>query len=86
MITYVARCKQEIKSRIVMAKAAFNKKNLFTSTFVLNLRNKMVKCYIWSTDLYGAETWTVRKADQNTWRVLKCVGGQGWRRSVGQIV
>jgi len=60
MITNVARCKQEIKSKIAMAKAAFNKKNLFTSTFVLNLRNKTVKCYIWSTALYGVETWTLR--------------------------
>jgi hypothetical protein len=32
MITNDARCTREIKSRIVMAKAAFNKKkNLFTS-------------------------------------------------------
>jgi hypothetical protein len=38
----------EIKSRIAMAKAAFNKKkNLFTSTLDLNLRKKLVKCYIW---------------------------------------
>jgi len=53
MITNVARCKQEIKSRIATAKAAFNKrKTLFTSTFDLNLMNKMVRCYIWSTALY----------------------------------
>jgi hypothetical protein len=55
MTTTVARCKQDIKSRTAMAKAAFNKKKTrFTSTFDLNLRNKMAKCYIWSTDLYGA--------------------------------
>jgi hypothetical protein len=48
-----------------MAKAAFNKKNtLFTSKLDLNLRNKLVKCYIWSISLYGAETWTLRKVDQ----------------------
>jgi hypothetical protein len=40
MITNVARYEREIKSRIVMAKAALTKvKTLFTSTFVLNLRN-----------------------------------------------
>jgi hypothetical protein len=39
MVTYDARCKCEIKSRIAMAKAAFNKKkNLFTSKLDLNLR------------------------------------------------
>jgi hypothetical protein len=87
MITKRARCKREIKSRIATAKAAFNKKKAFiTRTFGLNLRNKRVKCYIWSTALYGAETWTLQKVVQNTWKVLKFVAGQTWRRSVGQIV
>jgi hypothetical protein len=40
----------EIKYRIAMAKAAFNKNStLFTSTLDLELRKKLVKCYIWST-------------------------------------
>jgi hypothetical protein len=44
---YKGRCTREIKSRIAMAKAAFNKKkNLFTSKLDLNLRKKLVKCYI----------------------------------------
>jgi len=48
-----------------MKKATFNKKkNLFTSTLALNLRKKLVKCYIWNMALYGAETWTLRAADQ----------------------
>jgi len=47
-----------------MAKAASNKKTLFTSKTDLNLRKKLVKCYIWSMALYGAETWTLRAADQ----------------------
>jgi len=54
-----------MKSRIAMAKAAHNKKKtLFTSTFGLNLKNKLVNCYIWSTTLCGAETWTLREVDQ----------------------
>ena len=40
------------------------KKTLFTSKLDLNLRKKPVKCYIWSVALYGAETWTLRAADQ----------------------
>ena len=53
------RCTCEIKSRVAMAKAAFNKKRaVFTRTLDLKLRNKLVKCYIWSTALHGAETWT----------------------------
>jgi hypothetical protein len=49
-----------------MVNAAFNKKkkNLFASKLDLNLRKKLVKCYIWSIALYGAETWTFQKVDQ----------------------
>jgi hypothetical protein len=44
-----------------MAKAAFNKKRtLFTSTLDLELRKKLVKCYVWSV----AEIWTLRAVDQ----------------------
>jgi hypothetical protein len=65
MIANDARCIREIKSRIVMAKAAFSKKkNLFTSKLDLNLRKELVKFYIWSIAFYGAETWTFRKVDQ----------------------
>jgi len=48
-----------------MAQAAFNKKRaLFTSTLDLELRKKLVKCYIWSVALYGAETWMLQTVDQ----------------------
>jgi hypothetical protein len=60
-----ARCTREIKSRIAMAKAELNKtKAHFTSRLYLNLMKKLVKCCIWSTVLYGAETWTLRKVYQ----------------------
>jgi len=59
------RCTLEIKSRIARAKAAFSKKEtLFTSKLDLNLRKKLIKCYIWIMALFGAETWTLRAADQ----------------------
>jgi hypothetical protein len=65
ILTNDGRCACEIKCRIVMAKAAFNKKRtLFTSTLNLELRKKLVKCYICSIALYGAETWTLRAVDQ----------------------
>jgi hypothetical protein len=55
----------KVKCSIAMEKAAFNKKRvLFTSTLDLELRKKLVKCYIWSISLCGAETWTLRAADQ----------------------
>ena len=70
-----------------MAKAAFNKKRtLFTRTLDLELRKKLVKCYVWSIALYGAETWTLRAVDQEHLKVLKCGAGGGWKRSVGLIM
>jgi hypothetical protein len=64
MLTNNARCTSEIKFMTVRAKAAFNKTVLVTSKLDLNLRKKLVKCYILSIALYGAETWTLRKVDQ----------------------
>jgi hypothetical protein len=65
ILTSDGRCTCEIKCRIAMAKAAFNKKRaLFTSTLDLEFRKKLVKCYIWSIALYGAETWTLRAVDE----------------------
>jgi hypothetical protein len=47
MITNDARCRREIKSRIVMANAAFNKKKtLFAGKLDLNFGKKLVKCHI----------------------------------------
>jgi hypothetical protein len=49
MITHDARCTREIKSRIVIAKAIFNKKKtLFTSKLDLHLRKKVVKYLVHS--------------------------------------
>jgi len=59
-----------MKSRIAMAKAAFNKKTLFASKLDLNLRRKLVKCYIWNIALCGAETWTIQKVHQKYLRSL----------------
>jgi hypothetical protein len=41
-----ARYTSEIKSRIAMAKAAFNKEALVSSKLACNLRKKPVNCYI----------------------------------------
>ena len=61
-----------------MAKAAFNKKTApFTSTLDLELRKKLVKCYIWSIDLYRAETGTLRAVDQ---KQLESFEMWCWRR------
>jgi len=67
-----------------MAKAAFNKKRaLFSSTLDLVLRKKLVKCYVWSIALYGAETWMLWAVDQKRlesfemwcWRRMEKISG-----------
>jgi hypothetical protein len=48
-----------------MAKTTFNQKRaLFTIKMDLELRKKLVNCYICSIALYGAEMWTLRAVDQ----------------------
>jgi hypothetical protein len=44
------------QTKIVEENASFNFSKLFMK--------KIVKCYIWSIALYGAETWTLRAVDQ----------------------
>jgi hypothetical protein len=51
-----ARYLREIKSLTTIAKAAFNRKIIFTSKLDLNVRKKLLKGYKWGTVLYGAET------------------------------
>jgi len=64
-ITSDAGCTKEIRIRIAMGKAAFNKKKvLLTSKLNLELKKKLVKCYVWSIALYGAETWALREKDR----------------------
>ena len=51
--------------RVSAGKAAFNKKRaLFTKTLDLELRKKLVKCYIWSIAFYGPEICTRGAVDQ----------------------
>jgi len=77
MITNDARCSCDFKCRTALAKAARNKKIVFTSKVQLNLRKKPVKCQIWSTALYGAETWTRREVGQ---KFLESFEMWCWRR------
>jgi len=72
------RCTRDLRFRITMAKAVFNKKKaLFTSKLALHFRTKLVKCYIWGTALYGAETRTFRKVYQ---KYPESFGMWFWRR------
>jgi hypothetical protein len=72
------KCENEIKSRIAMGKTAFNKrKDLFCGPLKTEIRKRLIKCFVWSTVLYGSETWTIRKADE---RRLEAFEMWTWRR------
>jgi hypothetical protein len=58
---------REIKSRVGFAKAA-SKKKTFCEQIGFNARKKLVKCFIWSIALFGAEFWTPRKVG---WKYLE---------------
>ena len=50
--------------RIVIAKEAFNRKiSLLTSKLNIELKKKLIRYYVWSTALYGSDTWTLRKLE-----------------------
>jgi hypothetical protein len=63
-ITEDGRSEVEIRTRIGMAKDAFNKrKELLTRGMSKEVKKKIVKTVIWSVALYSAETWSLRKED-----------------------
>ena len=74
-----ARCTGSLKSRIAIAKVAFNKKqNLCTSKLVLKLRKKLFKNAKHGAQLlYGTETLTLWKADLKYLESWKCGFGEG---------
>ena len=48
-----------------MAKECFNgKRSIFCGPLEKELRKRLVKCFVWSVVLYGAENWTLRRNDQ----------------------
>ena len=62
MITEDGRCDVEIKTRIGMAKDAFNKRReQLTQRMDRKLKKKIMKAVVWSVALYGSEMWTMGK-------------------------
>ena len=63
IITSDGRSDKDIRTRIGMAKSAFMEmKQILTSKKISKeTRLRILKCYVWSVLLYGAETWTISK-------------------------
>ena len=56
---------QEVKQRIAMAEEVFNRKEAFLcGPLEKELRKRLMKCFVWSVVLDGAETWTLRRNEQ----------------------
>ena len=56
VLTRDGYCTRELKMRIVIVKEAFNRKlSLLTSKLNIEIKKKLVRCYVWSTALYGIE-------------------------------
>ena len=62
-IENTGKCGLEVKTRIAIAKSRFSQlKNILTSDRTqLSTRLRILKCYVHSALLYGAETWTLTK-------------------------
>jgi len=77
-ITEDGRCEQEIKIRIALAKEAFNKREeLLLRKFKNSVKKKIVKTLVWTTLLFGCETWTLKKEEI---RRLEAFELWSWRR------
>ncbi|XP_015763039.1 PREDICTED: uncharacterized protein LOC107342095 [Acropora digitifera] len=64
IITQEGDCGRDIRTRIACAKDAFfARKELRMKSFSLTLRKHPAISLVWSTLLYGAETWAMRKED-----------------------
>src|SRR6476469_375080 len=62
LISEDSRCLDDVKTRIGMAKDAFNKrKELLTRSIRVDLRKRLVKTLVWPVVLYGCKTWTIKK-------------------------
>lgn len=50
----------EVKTRIEIARASFNK--MSNKDISLHLRSRMLQCYVWPVVIYGCEAWTLKEA------------------------
>src|SRR6266516_5062716 len=72
VITEDGRSNNDVKTRIAMAKDAFNKrKELLTKRLSMRLKKRMVKVLVWPVVLYGCETWTLLQDEINRLQALK---------------
>ena len=84
IITQEGDCGRDIRTRIESAKDAFSAwKELLTKSCSLTMRKCLiVKSLVWSTQLYGAETWVIRKEDARRLESCNMWQGTSWANKV----
>jgi hypothetical protein len=80
-VRHDGKSEMDLKSRITQAKEVFNKKKyLFTTNTVsLNTRKTLIKDFVWSIAIYGAETWTILKVERKR---IEAFETWCWRRTL----
>ena len=68
-----ARCEKEIRRRIDIAKSNFTSINkvLTSRNIDMAVRIRVLKCYMWSTLLYGCEAWTLSAVMMKKWEAFE---------------
>ena len=63
LITDDGKCIQEIKRIIELARNTFvqMQKIISSRKLSIEIRKRLIKCYVWQTLLYGSEAWTLNK-------------------------
>ena len=60
LLTAEGKCEKEVTRRKALAKSVFHEMSRVLKSRNINMR-RILQCYIWSTLLYGCETWTLTK-------------------------
>ena len=70
LVTEDGRCEKELVRRIAIAKRNFaTKYNMLTNhDLSLKMKLRFTQCYIWSTLLYGCETWSLTPTEEKKLR------------------
>ena len=78
-ITADGDCSHEIKRGLLLGrKVLTNLNSIFKSRDItLPTKVRLVKAIVFAVDMYGCESWTVKKAEQRRIDVLNCGVGEG---------
>ena len=83
LVTEDGRCECELNRRIAVAKNNFSKMSRILTDHDMSLATKirLAQCYVWSSLLYGCETWSLTQTNE-----MKLRGFEMWMyRRIGRV-